>query len=71
MKTIIAVWKNGQIVPTQRVDWPEGTALSVEPIEDSLVNDPDGDLLGDDDAFPGCALWNGKSTFRGRNVTAR
>ncbi|MFI5454174.1 MAG: hypothetical protein ACHRXM_01865 [Isosphaerales bacterium] len=34
MKTIHAVWQNGQIVPTQPVDWPEGTALAVEPIED-------------------------------------
>jgi len=50
MKTIHAVWKNGQIVPTQPVDWPEGTALAVEPIEESLVTDPQGDLLGDDPA---------------------
>jgi len=49
-KTIHAVWKNGQIVPTQPVDWPEGTALAVEPIEESLVTDPQGDLLGDDPA---------------------
>jgi hypothetical protein len=50
MKTIHAVWKNGQIVPTQPVDWPEGTALAVEPIGESLVTDPNGDLLGDDPA---------------------
>src|SRR5208337_236612 len=50
MKSIHAVWKNGQIVPTQPVDWPEGTALVVEPIEESLVTDPQGDLLGDDPA---------------------
>ena len=50
MKEIHAVWKNGNIVPTQPVDWPEGTALAVEPIEESLVTDPEGDLLGDDPA---------------------
>ena len=50
MKTIHAVWKNGQIISTQPVDWPEGTALAVEPIEESLVTDPQGDLLGDDPA---------------------
>ena len=50
MTTIHAVWKSGQIVPTQPVDWPEGTALAVEPIEESLVTDPVSDLLGDDSA---------------------
>jgi hypothetical protein len=32
---------------TQPVDWPEGTALAVEPIEESLVTDLEADLLGD------------------------
>ncbi len=50
MKAIHAIWKNGQIVLTQPVDWPEGTALAVEPIEESLVTDPERDLLGDDPA---------------------
>jgi hypothetical protein len=50
MKTIRTVWRNGQIVPTQTVDWPEGTALSVGPVGETLVNDRDSDLLGDDPA---------------------
>ncbi len=50
IKAIHAIWKDGQIVPTQPVDWPEGTALAVEPIEGPLVTDPEGDLLGDDPA---------------------
>jgi hypothetical protein len=50
MNTIHAVWKDGQIVPMQPVDWPEGTALAVKPIEESLLNDLEGDLLGDDSA---------------------
>ncbi len=49
-KSIHAVWKNGRIVPTQPVAWPEGTALAVEPMDESLVIDPDGDLLGLDPA---------------------
>jgi len=48
MRTIQAIWKNGQIVPTQSVDWPEGTTLTVEPIEAELAAEPEGDLLGDD-----------------------
>jgi hypothetical protein len=47
MKSIHAVWKNGQIVPTQPVDWPEGTALAVEPLEAPVGTDPEADLLGD------------------------
>ncbi len=37
MKSIHPVWKNGQIVPTQPDDWPEETALAVEPIEESGI----------------------------------
>jgi hypothetical protein len=50
MKSIHAVWKNGQIVPTQPVDWPDGTELAVEPLEQPIETDPEADLLGDDDA---------------------
>jgi len=59
-KTIHAVCKNGQIVPTQPVDWPEGTALAVEPIAESLVTDPEGNLLGDHPASiaPWLALFD-------------
>jgi hypothetical protein len=51
-KAIPAIWTNGQIVPTQPVDWPEGTALAVEPIEGQRppAAGPAGDLLGDDPA---------------------
>jgi hypothetical protein len=43
MKPIHAIWQNGRIVPTQPIDWPEGTALVVEPVD----SDTEGDLLGD------------------------
>ncbi len=48
MKAIHAIWKNGRIVPTQPVDWPDGTTLTVEPIEEPRTSEPEGDLLGDD-----------------------
>lgn len=33
MNPIKATWTNGQIVPAEPVDWPEGSQLLVEPIE--------------------------------------
>ena len=32
MSTIKAIWTNGQILPTEPVDWPEGRQLLVEPV---------------------------------------
>ncbi|QDV39194.1 hypothetical protein [Tautonia plasticadhaerens] len=46
MRAIPAIWKDGRIVPTQPVDWPDGTALSVEPLASAA--EAEGDLLGDD-----------------------
>jgi predicted DNA-binding antitoxin AbrB/MazE fold protein len=31
MNAIKAIWTNGQIVPTEPVNWPEGSQLRVEP----------------------------------------
>lgn len=50
MKAITGIWKNGQIVPTQPIDWPEGTTLSIEPIEGPEGDQSEGDLRGDDPA---------------------
>jgi hypothetical protein len=50
LKTIRAVWRDGQILPTQPVDWPEGTALTVEPVEESVATESNEDLFGDDPA---------------------
>ena len=47
MKAVHAVWRNGGIVPTQPVDWPDGTALVVEPVDPPGASDSEGDLLGD------------------------
>lgn len=32
MNSIKAIWTNGQIVPAEPVDWPEGSQLVVEPL---------------------------------------
>ncbi len=32
MNAIRATWTNGQIVPAEPVDWPEGAQLLVEPV---------------------------------------
>ncbi len=32
MNAIKATWTNGQIVPAEPVDWPEGSQLRVEPV---------------------------------------
>lgn len=51
MKAIKATWKNGRIVPDQKVDWPEGCRLLVEPLgvvrslgirEEDWPTDPEG-----------------------------
>ena len=35
MNAIKATWINGQILPTEPVDWPEGSELLVEPVASS------------------------------------
>ena len=35
MNAIKATWSNGQIVPAEPVDWPEGSELLVEPLAPS------------------------------------
>jgi len=50
MKTIHAIWKNGQIVPTQPIDWPDGTTLIIEPIEEPHPDESEEDLWSEDPA---------------------
>ena len=47
MKGIQAIWKDGHIIPTQPVDWPDGTTLSIEAIEQPEESERGADLLGD------------------------
>jgi hypothetical protein len=58
LKTIRAVCRDGQILPTQPVDWPEGTALTVEPIEEAVATESNEDLFGDDPAS--IARWEAR-----------
>lgn len=37
MQAIKATWTNGQIVPAEPVDWPEGSELLVEPVPSSEI----------------------------------
>jgi hypothetical protein len=43
MNAIRATWTNGQIVPAEPVDWPEGSELLVEPV-------PSGTKIGLDES---------------------
>ena len=36
MNTVIATWKNGQVMLEQPADWPDGTKLRVEPCDQEL-----------------------------------
>ncbi len=35
MRAIKAIWTNGRILPSEPVDWPEGSELVVEPVASS------------------------------------
>jgi hypothetical protein len=48
VKSVHAIWKDGRIVPTQPVDWPDGTALRIQPIEKPHPDPTEDDLWGDD-----------------------
>ena len=50
MKTIHAIWKDGRIIPTQPVDWPDGTTLTIEAAEQPEGSETEGDLTGSDPA---------------------
>jgi N-methylhydantoinase B/oxoprolinase/acetone carboxylase alpha subunit len=50
MNAIMATWKNGKIVPSEPVDWPEGSRLRVEPVADGDELVPGDDNWGDDPA---------------------
>jgi hypothetical protein len=50
VKAIHAIWKDGRIIPTQPVDWPDGTTLTVEPVEELRETESEGGLLGNDPA---------------------
>ena len=48
MKAIHAIWKNGQIIPAEPIDWPDGTNLSIALIEAPFAGSTKEDLWSDD-----------------------
>ena len=48
MNAIPGIWKDGRIVPTQPINWPDGTPLRIEPIKLPSRATPEADLSGDD-----------------------
>ncbi len=46
MKTIEATFRNGQIIPDEMADWPEGCRLRIEPVATERA----GEMTGDDAA---------------------
>jgi hypothetical protein len=48
VKAIEAIWKDGRIILTQSVDWPDGTTLTVKPIAEPHDSEADGDISGND-----------------------
>ncbi len=55
MNAITGTWKNGQIIPDNPVNWPEGCRLVIEPV-------PEGHTMGMreedwDDSPEGIAAW--------------
>lgn len=55
MNAITGTWKNGQIIPDNPVDWPEGCRLRIEPV-------PEAQTIGKreedwDDSPEGIAAW--------------
>lgn len=44
MNTVKATWKNGQVVPDVRVNWPDGCRLTIEPIAETTPTDHDGPM---------------------------
>ena len=52
MNAIHATWRNGQIIPEESANWPEGVKLLVSPVESSfrpdkrgMTEDEQGDTL--------------------------
>jgi len=61
MHAIRATWTNGQIVPAEPVDWPEGSQLLVEPIvrNGEKIGITEEEWRDDDDAIADWEAWIG------------
>jgi len=57
MKAIIATWRNGQIVPDQAGDWPEGCRLRIEPLEQGALGIREEDWSNSPEAIGDWLKW--------------
>src|SRR5262245_4945734 len=58
VKTIGATWKNGQILPDEPVDWPEGCRLTVEPLKNAeTIGLPEGSWSNSPAAIASWLAW--------------
>ena len=58
MNTIKATWTNGRIIPSEPVDWPEGSELLVEQVAPSVKCGLDETVWRDDaDALADWKAW--------------
>jgi hypothetical protein len=58
MTAIKATWKNGQIVPDEKADWPDGCRLIVEPIpQDETLGLREEDWLDTPEAIAEWLTW--------------
>jgi hypothetical protein len=58
MNAIKATWTNGQILPTEPVNWPEGSELLVEPIPSSeKIGMDESEWRNDDQSIAEWIAW--------------
>lgn len=58
MNATTATWKNGQILPDEPADWPEGCRLRVEPLEETpLHSQPDDERADTPEAIDAWIRW--------------
>ena len=69
MHAIRATWTNGQIVPAEPVDWPEGSQLQVQPVvrNGEKIGITEEEWRNDDDAI---ADWEAGSAQSSRRFWA-
>lgn len=59
MHAIKAIWTNGQILPAEPVDWPEGSQLFVQPItpDDKKIGLTEEEWRDDPEAIAAWEAW--------------
>lgn len=58
MNAVRATWTNGQIVPAEPIDWPEGSQLLVEPLaEDEKIGMDESEWKDDPQSIADWIAW--------------